>query len=131
MSEIRFEDLFAELRALAALRNIVVYNFHFCEAGVGLQWWEPFRTTTPVPDFKYVVDPLERMRQHMDAETRRAKEGSVTYKYYPDIRAMVEAEMYEMQSFHEPSSHYNSRFEKWQAFQAKESKCKTSASSSE
>lgn len=137
MSKPTFEDLFAELEALAAERGITVYNIHFCKAvaSVGIEWHEAARVTTQLPakPKESALHIAGRLYSHAcrEAREKQIQEGLVTYEDYPNIRRAVKAELIEMRRFCHPRARYAERLEVWKAFRAKGAACDTSASPSD
>lgn len=126
MSDETFEDLFVKLERNAAYRQTVVYNIHFCNAGVGIEYHEAFRVTTPTPPEKEeeggaraLDERRQRLQHHLAVSRAQAEEGRVTYEYYETIRQAVEAELFEFLNFDKPSKPYESRVDKWNEFQAR------------
>jgi hypothetical protein len=65
-------QLIQKLHVIEAASHI--YNIHYCKAGVGITFYEPER------------------EQRVGGNASSWKDGLVTYSYYPDFEACIEAE---------------------------------------
>lgn len=95
-----------ELRDLAVQEKTVVYNIHFCNAGIGIEWHEQKRVKTQMPpelenpemgEDETKEEFRRRMVKHQCRATAirqlQTDEGRVTYKYYPTLSDCIVGEI--------------------------------------
>lgn len=85
-----------KLHAIEAVATI--YNIHYCNAGIGMNFYEPGRSLSEAViaanKERNNKERLEAMANHRDAPPIYDgwRRNLVTYHYYPTFEAMVDAE---------------------------------------